>query len=99
MLNQWEPQTPPRLAGYESWLYQMPCKPRGRLWFPLVKHESCPSWFAPPLPDSGLVFGLRLSDLTCFVPDSSEPLHVAPARMVCILHSRPSGFSRSLKPD
>ncbi|MGO9917274.1 MAG: PP2C family protein-serine/threonine phosphatase [Isosphaeraceae bacterium] len=25
MLNQWEPQTPPRLAGYESWLYQMPC--------------------------------------------------------------------------
>jgi len=25
MSDQWEPQTPPRLAGYQSWLYQMPC--------------------------------------------------------------------------
>jgi sigma-B regulation protein RsbU (phosphoserine phosphatase) len=24
MADQWEAQTPPRLAGYESWLYQMP---------------------------------------------------------------------------
>jgi phosphoserine phosphatase RsbU/P len=24
MADQWEPQTPPRLAGYESWLYQLP---------------------------------------------------------------------------
>jgi phosphoserine phosphatase RsbU/P len=24
MADQWEPQTSPRLAGYESWLYQMP---------------------------------------------------------------------------
>ena len=25
MVDQWGPQTPPRLAGYKSWLYQMPC--------------------------------------------------------------------------
>ena len=25
MADSWEPQTPPRLAGYESWLCQMPC--------------------------------------------------------------------------
>ena len=25
MADRWESQTPPRLAGYESWLYQMPC--------------------------------------------------------------------------
>ena len=25
MVDQWEYQTPPRLAGYKSWLYQMPC--------------------------------------------------------------------------
>ena len=25
MADQWESQAPPRLAGYKSWLYQMPC--------------------------------------------------------------------------
>src|ERR1700679_1321248 len=25
MSDQWDRQSPPRLAGYESWLYQMPC--------------------------------------------------------------------------
>ncbi len=25
MADQWDRQIPPRLVGYESWLYQMPC--------------------------------------------------------------------------
>ena len=25
MADQWDRQNPPRLVGYESWLYQMPC--------------------------------------------------------------------------
>ena len=25
MSDQWDRQRPPRLGGYESWLYQMPC--------------------------------------------------------------------------
>ena len=25
MVDDWGPPTPTRLAGYESWLYQMPC--------------------------------------------------------------------------
>jgi phosphoserine phosphatase RsbU/P len=53
MADEWDRQRPPRLTGYESWLYQMPCTGTGDFFVsvPLPEH----SGFSAELPTRWLV--------------------------------------------